>query len=123
MLLRGAVSYERGTPVDLACAVKEGAITSNLKEWLQCPYTTILKSRTVLGYLASAVQGYLAHKKFCFKSGGAGRAGGFKNRPHDAYPVRCRVPDYYQPCSERIRVGQLEKSRQLKRLTRSGGGG
>ena len=25
-------------------------------------------------------------------------ASGSKNRPHDAYPVRCRVPGYYEPC-------------------------
>jgi len=39
---------------------------------------------------------------------------GSKNRPHDAYPVQCRVPGYYEPCSERVRVFQLKKWRQLK---------
>ena len=38
-------------------------------------------------------------------------ANGSKNRPHDAYPVRCRVPDYYEPCSERVRVYKFEKFR------------
>ena len=41
-------------------------------------------------------------------------ANGSKNRPHDAYPVRCRVPGYYEPCSERLRVCQIKKCRQLK---------
>ena len=40
-------------------------------------------------------------------------ANGSKNRPHDAYPVRCRVPGYYKPCSERVRVCQLKKCRRL----------
>ena len=45
-------------------------------------------------------------------------ANGSKNQPHDAYPARCRVPGHYQPSSERLRVGQLKKCRQLKnRLT------
>ena len=38
------------------------------------------------------------------------RADGSKNRPHDAYPVRCRVLGYYEPCSERVRVCQLNRS-------------
>jgi len=41
-------------------------------------------------------------------------ANGSKNRPHDAYPVRCRVPGYYEPCIERVRVCQLKKWRQLE---------
>ena len=45
-------------------------------------------------------------------------ANGSKNRPHDAYPARCRVPGYYEPCSERLRVCQLNKSRQLKKMLR-----
>jgi len=47
-------------------------------------------------------------------------ANGSKNRPHDAYPVRCRVPGYYEPCSERLRVCQLNKSRQLKKTLLQG---
>ena len=35
-------------------------------------------------------------------------------RPHDAYLVRCRVPNYYETCSERVRVCQLKKYRQLE---------
>ena len=41
-------------------------------------------------------------------------ANGSKNRPHNAYPVRCRVSAYYEPCRERARVCQLKKYRQLK---------
>jgi len=48
------------------------------------------------------------------KSHGGKGANGSKNRPPDAYPVRCRVPGYYEPCSERVRVCQLKKCRQLK---------
>ena len=48
--------------------------------------------------------------------GGRSLSDGSKNRPHDAYPVRCRVPGYYEPCSEGLRVCQLNKSRQLKKL-------
>jgi len=29
-------------------------------------------------------------------------ANGSNNRPHDAYPFRCRVTGYYEPCSERV---------------------
>ena len=36
---------------------------------------------------------------------------GSKNRPHDAYPIRRRVPVYYEPC----RVCRLRKCRQLKK--------
>ena len=36
-------------------------------------------------------------------------ANGSKNQPHDACPVRCRVPGYYEPCSERVRVCLLKK--------------
>ena len=36
----------------------------------------------------------------------------FPNRPHDAYPV----PGYYEPYSERVRVCQHKKCRQLKKL-------
>ena len=43
-------------------------------------------------------------------------ANGSKNRPNDAYPARSRVPGYYEPCSERVRVCQLEKCRQLQEL-------
>ena len=39
-----------------------------------------------------------------------------KSRPYDAYPVRCRVPDYYAPCSGRVRVCQLKNCRQLKQM-------
>ena len=45
---------------------------------------------------------------------------GSKNRPH-AYPVRCRVPSYYEPCSERVRVGQLKEWQQLKNGSRPRG--
>ena len=38
-------------------------------------------------------------------------ANGSKNRPHDAYPVRCRVLAYYEPCSERVCICQLKKYR------------
>ena len=41
------------------------------------------------------------------------KANGSKNRPHDAYLVHCRVPAYYQPCSETPRLCQLKNSRQL----------
>ena len=41
-------------------------------------------------------------------------ANGSKTRPHDAYPVRCRVPVYYESCSEGVHVCQLKKCRQLK---------
>ena len=34
----------------------------------------------------------------------------------DAYSVRCRVPGHYEPCSERARIGQLKKYRQLKKM-------
>ena len=37
---------------------------------------------------------------------------GSKNQPHDAHPVRCRVPVHYEQCSERFRVRQLKKRRQ-----------
>jgi len=37
-----------------------------------------------------------------------------KNRTHDAYPVRCRVPGHYEPRSERVRVCELKKYRQLR---------
>jgi len=43
-------------------------------------------------------------------------ANGSKSRPHDPYPVRCRVHGYYETCSERVRVCQLKKWRQLKKL-------
>jgi hypothetical protein len=36
-------------------------------------------------------------------------ANGSKNRPHDAYPVQCRVPDYY----ERVCVFELKKAGNL----------
>ena len=36
-------------------------------------------------------------------------------RMHDAYPVRCRVPSYYEPCSERVRVCLHKKFRQLEK--------
>jgi len=36
-------------------------------------------------------------------------ANGSKNRPHDAYPARCRVLGYYAPCSERVCGCQLKK--------------
>ena len=35
---------------------------------------------------------------------------------HDAYPVRNRVPGYYESCSERFRVCHLKKYRQLKQF-------
>ena len=41
-------------------------------------------------------------------------ANGCKNRPHDAYLVRCRIPGYYEQCSERVRVCQFKKRRQSK---------
>ena len=41
-------------------------------------------------------------------------ANGSKNRPHDAYPVRCRVSVFYEPCSERVRVFRIEKYRQIE---------
>ena len=41
-------------------------------------------------------------------------ANGSKNRLHDAYHVQCRVPGYYELCSERVRVCLLKKCRQLK---------
>jgi hypothetical protein len=41
-------------------------------------------------------------------------ANGSKNRPDDAYPVRCRVAGHYEPCSERVCVCQLKKCRLLK---------
>ena len=44
------------------------------------------------------------------------------NRPHDVYPVRCSVPGYYEPCSERFRVCQLQQSRQLIYLAEVGDG-
>ena len=34
-------------------------------------------------------------------------ANGSKNRPHDAFSARCRVPSDYEPCSERVLVCQL----------------
>ena len=40
-------------------------------------------------------------------------ANGAKNRPHDAHPIRCRVPGYYETCSEKIRVCQVTTCRQL----------
>jgi len=43
-------------------------------------------------------------------------ANGSKNRPHDAYPVWCRVPALYEPCSERVCVCRLEKCRRLKKM-------
>jgi len=48
-------------------------------------------------------------------------ANGCKNRPHDAYPVRCRVPGYYTSCSERVRVYRLKKCRQLAKFAPIGG--
>ena len=42
-------------------------------------------------------------------------ANGSKNRPQNAYPIRCRVSGYYEPCSERVRVCQLKKWRQPKK--------
>ena len=39
---------------------------------------------------------------------------GSKKQPVDEYSVRRRVPDYCEPCSERVRVCQLEKSWKLK---------
>ena len=45
-------------------------------------------------------------------------ANGSKNRPHDAYPVRCRVPGHYEACSERVWVCQLKKCRQRNQLGR-----
>ena len=45
-------------------------------------------------------------------------ANGSKNRPHDAYLDRCRVPAYYDPCSEKLRLCQLKNQRQLKKMLR-----
>ena len=57
--------------------------------------------------------GFLGHtSRLLFSKSHDGKgANGSKNRPHDAYPVRCRVPGYYEPCSD---VCQLKKYRQLK---------
>ena len=38
---------------------------------------------------------------------------GSKHRLHDAYHVRCRVPVYNEPCSERVRLCQLKKCQHL----------
>ena len=50
----------------------------------------------------------------CMPACGKG-ANASKNRPHDACPVRCRVPGSYEPCSERVCVCQLKKRHQLKK--------
>ena len=56
----------------------------------------------------------------CVAKGTLGRelmaANGSKNRLHDAYLVRCRVPAYYQPSSQTLRLCQLKKYPQLKKL-------
>ena len=44
-------------------------------------------------------------------------ANGCKNRPHDAYLVRCRVPAYYEPSSQRLRVCQLKTQGNLKKFS------
>ena len=36
-----------------------------------------------------------------------------KNRPHDVYSVRCRVPGHYAPCSERVHVCELKRTGNL----------
>ena len=54
------------------------------------------------------------HARLLFSKRHDGKgANGSKNGPHDAYPVRCHVPGYYEPCSERVRVCQLKTWRQL----------
>ena len=54
---------------------------------------------------------------------GRNGANGSKNRSHDTDPVRRRVPGHYQPCSERVCIGQLEKYRQLDKWLRGWGAG
>ena len=54
------------------------------------------------------------HSRLLFlKSHDRKGANGLKKRPHDAYPVRCRVPGYYEPCSEMVRFCQIQKYRRL----------
>ena len=43
-----------------------------------------------------------------------------EKRAHDAHPIRCRVPGYYESCSERVRVYQLKKCWELKILAQVG---
>ena len=47
---------------------------------------------------------------------------GALERPHDAYPVRCRVHAYCEECSERVRVFQLKKFAHLQIGLGPGGG-
>ena len=71
-----------------------------------------------------STQAPFGHARLLFSKSHDGKgANGSKNRPHDAYPVRCRVPGYYEPCSERARVWQLEKCRQLTNWWRYLGAG
>ena len=60
------------------------------------------------------------HARLLFSKSHDGKgANGSKNRLHDAYHVRCRVPDYYGPSSERVCDCQLEKYWQLEESSRA----
>jgi hypothetical protein len=60
-------------------------------------------------------RGPCGHARLLFSKIHDGKgANGPKNRSHDAYPVQCRDPNYYELRSERVRVCQLKKYRQLE---------
>ena len=86
-----SVSYERGTPV----ADRFSAVG-----------------------VAVALAPFRQARLLFSKSHDWGGTNGSKKRPHDAYPVRCRVAGYYEPSIEGVRVCQLKKSRQLGKCTR-----
>jgi hypothetical protein len=50
-------------------------------------------------------RGFRTRGKLLFSKSHDGKvANDSNNRPHDAYLVRCRVPGYYEPCSERVNL-------------------
>ena len=79
---------------------------------LKSPHTS--RGRDLI-VAVEALPAVLADESAIHESHDGKGANGSKNRPHDAYPVRCRVPGYYEPCSERACVCQLKPCRQLRK--------
>ena len=87
-------------------------------------YITTYTTNTVINVVPLPFNGCLCQEKAPAPEPFVGlgkRADGSNNRPHGAYPVQCRVPGYYEPCSEKFKLSNAGNFNKMP--IPSGGGG